>query len=212
MDLNENKERLLRYLSYEIKDKRVLAAMNKIPREQFVPDEYRETAYDDRPMPIGMGQTISQPFIIALMTQALELTGTEKVLEIGCGSGYQAAILAELASRVVTVERFPSLLTGAEKRLHRLGYNNIEYHISTEELGWPKGAPYDRILVTAGAPKVPPELLQQLAAGGIIVIPVGSRYEQELIKINKKEKGVATESLGLCRFVPLVGKGAWESE
>jgi protein-L-isoaspartate(D-aspartate) O-methyltransferase len=186
--------------------------MARIPRERFVPEENRHLAYEDIPLPIGLEQTISQPFIIALMTETLELTGTEKVLEIGTGSGYQAAILAELARHVVTVERLPKLAETAKKVLDSLDYRNIEIHLAGETLGWPEEAPYEAILVTAGAPRVPPELIAQLAIGGRMVIPVGSRYLQELVKITRRRKKNKVENLGGCRFVALVGKDAWADE
>jgi len=210
MDFETERARLIEQLSAEIKDKRVLAAMSRIPRERFVPPESRHLAYEDIPLPIGLEQTISQPFIIALMTEALELTGSEKVLEIGTGSGYQAAILAELASFVVTVERLPALAEAARKTLDSLGYSNIETHLTEQTLGWPKAAPYDAIMVTAGAPRVPPDLLAQLAIGGRMVIPVGSRYLQELCKITRQRKKNKVNNLGGCRFVSLIGNGAWE--
>jgi len=210
MDFAAERARLIESLSAEIKDKRVLAAMSRVPRERFVPPENRHLAYEDIPLPIGLEQTISQPFIIALMTEALELTGNEKVLEIGTGSGYQAAILAELARLVVTVERLPALAKAAKKVLDSLGYTNIETHLSKETLGWPKAAPYDAIMVTAGAPEVPPDLLAQLAIGGRLVVPVGSRYLQELYKITRQRKKNKVQDLGGCRFVSLIGKGAWE--
>ena len=212
MDFASERARLIEHLSREIKDTRVLEAMARIPREQFVPPENRHLAYEDIPLPIGLEQTISQPFIIALMTEALELTGTEKVLEIGTGSGYQAAILAELAQQVVTVERLPKLAETAGKVLENLGYSNIEIHLSEKTLGWPEAAPYEAILVTAGAPKVPAELISQLAIGGRMVIPVGSRYLQELVKITRQRKKNRIENLGGCRFVSLIGKDAWEEE
>jgi len=186
--------------------------MSRVPREQFVPPESRHLAYEDMPLPIGLEQTISQPFIIALMTQALELKGGEKVLEIGTGSGYQTAILAELARYVVSVERLAPLAESAKKVLDSLGYRNIEIHLAGETLGWPQQAPYDAIMVTAGAPRVPPELLAQLAIGGRMVIPVGSRHLQELYKLTRRRRKVVTENLGGCRFVSLIGKGAWEEE
>ncbi|MFQ5997271.1 MAG: protein-L-isoaspartate(D-aspartate) O-methyltransferase [Dehalococcoidales bacterium] len=210
MDFAAERARLIEHLGAEIKDKRVLAAMSRIPRERFVPPENRHLAYEDMPLPIGLGQTISQPFIIALMTEALELSGQEKVLEIGTGSGYQAAILAELAHFVITVERLPPLAKAAKEVLDSLGYGNIEIHLSEETLGWPEGAPYDAIMVTAAAPKVPNDLLTQLAIGGRMVIPVGSRYLQELCKITRQRKKHKVQNLGGCRFVSLIGKGAWE--
>ncbi len=210
MDFEAARARLIEHLSTEIKDKRVLAVMARMPRERFVPPESRRLAYEDIPLPIGLEQTISQPFIIALMTEALELTGSEKVLEIGTGSGYQAAILAELAGLVITVERLPPLAKAAKHVLNSLGYSNIEIHLAEETLGWLGGAPYDAIMVTAGAPRVPPDLLAQLAIGGRMVIPVGSRYLQELCKITKHKKNNKVQNLGGCRFVSLIGKNAWE--
>jgi len=210
MDFEAARARLIEHLSTEIKDKRVLDVMARVPRECFVPPQSRHSAYEDRPLPIGLEQTISQPFIIALMTEALELTGSEKVLEIGTGSGYQAAILAELARSVITVERLPALAETAKRVLDSLGYSNIEIHLTEETLGWPHGAPYDAIMVTAGAPRVPADLLAQLAIGGRMVIPVGSRHLQELCKIIRHKKKNTVQNLGGCRFVSLIGKNAWE--
>jgi len=212
MDYEAARVRLVEHLSTEIRDKRVLAAMARVPRECFVPPEQQYSAYQDRPLPIGFGQTISQPFIIALMTEELELTGNEKVLEIGTGSGYQAAILAELAQLVITTERLPSLAESARSVLDSLGYTNIVVHVAEETLGWQPEAPYDAIIVTAAAPRVPVDLLAQLAIGGRLVIPVGSRYVQELYKITKHRKKNLVENLGGCRFVSLIGKDAWEEE
>jgi protein-L-isoaspartate(D-aspartate) O-methyltransferase len=208
--LEASRARLIDCLSQEINDKRVLSVMSRIPRELFVPPDYCYAAYEDMPLGIGFGQTISQPFIVALMTQALELKGGEKVLELGTGSGYQTAILAGLAKWVVSVERVPQLAESARQVLDKLGYANIEIHTAGEALGWPDGAPYDAIIVTAGAPHVPDALLEQLALGGRLVIPVGSRWEQDLLKVTRRKKGNLVENLGGCRFVPLIGKGAWE--
>ena len=212
MDFDAARAELIDHLSTEIKDRRVLEAMRSIPRELFVPRESRRLAYEDRPLPIGYDQTISQPFIIALMTEALELKGNEKVLEVGCGSGYQAAILAKLARHVVTIERLKPLAEAARKALDSLGLTNVEVHVAEETLGWQREAPYDAIMVTAAAPHVPPDLLAQLKMGGRMVIPVGSRYLQELYKITRGRKGNKIENLGGCRFVSLIGKGAWEEE
>ncbi len=210
MDLQASRERLFESLRREISDRRVLSTMERVPRELFVPPEYYHLAYEDIPLSIGYGQTISQPFIVALMTQALELQGNEKVLEIGTGSGYQTAILAELSRWVVSVERISELADSAKKLLDRLGYRNVEIHVAREILGWPEKAPYDAIIVTAGAPQVPTILLEQLSTKGRMVIPVGSRWEQDLLKVSKKEKKVVVENLGGCRFVPLISKDAWE--
>jgi len=212
MDFTAARARLVEQLSTEIKDARVLAAMSRIPRELFVPEESRRSAYEDRPLPIGWEQTISQPFIIALMTEALELTGSEKVLEVGTGSGYQAAILAELSRQVITVERLPALAEKAKHVLDSLGYKNIEIHLVEETLGWKSGAPYDAIMVTAGAPNVPNDLLAQLDIGGRMIIPVGSRYVQELCKITKRTGKNLVRNLCGCRFVSLIGRGAWEEK
>jgi protein-L-isoaspartate(D-aspartate) O-methyltransferase len=183
--------------------------MRRVPREAFVPPEQYDTAYDDRPLSIGFGQTISQPFIVALMVQALKLDGHEQVLELGTGSGYEAAILAELARKVVTVECVPELAESARQVLDRLGYSNIEVHIAGKTLGWPATAPYDAIIVSAGAPGVPQVLVDQLAWDGRLVIPVGSRWQQDLLKVTKMRKGNRIENLGGCYFVPLIGEGAW---
>ena len=212
MDFEAARNSLVEHLSREIKDERVLAVMRSLPRELFVPREGQHLSYEDNPLPIGYGQTISQPFIIALMTEALELTGEEKVLEVGTGSGYQTAILAKLARFVVTTERVAALAEAAEQLLQNLGYTNVEVHLAEATLGWQKGAPYDAIMVTAGAPEVPQALLAQLAVGGRLVIPVGSRYVQQLCKVIKGKKKNTVENLGGCRFVSLIGEGAWTEE
>jgi protein-L-isoaspartate(D-aspartate) O-methyltransferase len=212
MDFEAARARLIKHLSLEIKDKRVLDAMARVPRERFVPPDEEHLAYEDTPLPIGLEQTISQPLIIAMMTEALELTGSEKVLEVGTGSGYQAAIIAELARSVVTTERFPTLAERARQVLDSLGYTNIEIHLAEETLGYQPEAPYDAIIVTAAAPRVPTDLLAQLAIEGRLLIPVGSRHMQELYKITRKRKRNITQNLGGCRFVPLIGKGAWEEK
>jgi len=212
IDYQAARARLIAQLSSNIKDRRVLDVMSRIPRERFIPPAVRDHAYDDNPLPIGKEQTISQPYIIALMTEALELKGEEKVLEIGTGSGYQTAILAGLAKKVVTVERVPELAETAVKLLKELGYENIEAHLAGEALGWPQDAPYDAIMVTAGAPDIPDELLDQLAIGGRMIIPVGPRYAQELCKVTRRREGVKVRNLGGCRFVSLIGKSAWQKE
>jgi protein-L-isoaspartate(D-aspartate) O-methyltransferase len=209
-DLERARENLLRYLDHEIADNRVVDAMRRVPREAFVSPEQYHAAYDDRPLSIGFGQTISQPFIVALMVQALELRGDEKVLELGTGSGYEAAILAESARKVITVECIPELAKSARQVLGKLGYSNIEVHVAGRILGWPEGAPYDAIIVSAGAPTLPQVLLEQLTLNGRLVIPVGSRWQQELLRVTKLRKGNRIENLGGCYFVPLIGKGAWE--
>ena len=211
MDFTAARANLIRHLDTEIKDKRVLAVMSRIPREKFVPAERRHLAYEDGPLPIGYEQTISQPYIIALMTEALELKGEEKVLEVGTGSGYQTAILAELTDRVITVERVQALAESAQAVLNSLGYKNIEIHLAEETLGWKAEAPYDAIMVTAGAPSIPDDLLEQLVTGGRMIIPVGSRFSQELCKIVKGRDKNRVTHLGGCRFVSLIGKNAWNN-
>jgi len=201
---------LVEHLRTEIKDERVLGAMGRVPREQFVPSTHWHAAYDDRPLLLEHGQTISQPLIVAMMTEALALTGTEKVLEVGTGSGYQAAILAELADRVVTVERYEDLAHRAKRALEILGYFNVEVHLAEPTLGWRYEAPYDAMVVTAGAPSIPQVLLDQLRVGGRLLIPVGSRYEQSLLKVIRRGHEVAVNDLGPCRWVPLIGEGAWQ--
>ncbi|MFC1897016.1 protein-L-isoaspartate(D-aspartate) O-methyltransferase [Chloroflexota bacterium] len=212
MDFGAPRTKLIEHLSSSIRDKRVVAAMAHIPRECFVPPEEQNLAYEDIPLPIGLDQTISQPYIIALMTEALELTGSEKVLEVGTGSGYQTAILAELAWLVITVERLSALAEAAKRVLDSLDYTNIEVHLAEETLGWQAEAPYDAIMVTASAPRIPTDLLAQLAIGGRMVIPVGSRYGQELYEVTKRRKKNIVRNLGGCRFVSLIGKDAWEEE
>ncbi|MEJ2069372.1 MAG: protein-L-isoaspartate(D-aspartate) O-methyltransferase [Syntrophobacterales bacterium] len=195
-----------------IRDLRVLAAMGKIPRHRFVPMQLWEQAYSDYPLPIGEDQTISQPYIVALMTETLELTGSEKVLELGTGSGYQAAILAELAAQVYTIERLPSLARTAEQILKDLGYTNVEVRVSDGTLGWAEEAPFDGILVTAGSPQVPPPLVEQLGMGGRLVIPVGNSYTQTLTRVRRTPEGLKYEYLGGCRFVKLIGRHGWEAK
>jgi protein-L-isoaspartate(D-aspartate) O-methyltransferase len=212
MDLEAAKSRLMQRLAREIRDKRVLEAMARVPRERFVPPESVHLAYEDMPLPIGLEQTISQPYIVALMTEALELTGIEKVLEIGTGSGYQTAILAELARLVISTERLPELSRAAGKLLRDLGYTNTVLCPAEETLGWRQEAPYDAIIATAAAPRIPEDLLEQLATGGRMVVPVGSRYMQELCKVTRLGDRHSIERLGACRFVSLIGKGAWSEE
>lgn len=211
MDFNAQRAALIAHLRYEIKDERVLDAMARVPRELFVPEKHRKHSYEDRPLPIGWEQTISQPYIIAFMTENLDLCSNEKVLEVGTGSGYQMAILAELASRVISVERVPELLISARSLLTKLGYKNIEIYEAQDTLGWVKEKPYDAIIVTAGAPSVPETLVDQLADGGRMVIPVGNRFVQELFKVTKKRNHTEIKKLGGCRFVSLIGKEAWQN-
>ena len=188
----------------------ILAAMKKIPRHLFVPDKWQALAYADRPLPIEMQQTISQPYIVALMTESLKLTPTDKVLEIGTGSGYQTAVLAEICNSVHTVELLPELLESATELLERLGYRNIVAKIDDGTLGWPEHQPYDAIIVTAGAPHLPQPLLAQLAEGGRLVIPVGNSLSQSLKKIVRRSDGFWEEQLLQCQFVPLRGEHGWQ--
>jgi protein-L-isoaspartate(D-aspartate) O-methyltransferase len=193
-----------------IADENVLRVMGKIQRHLFVEEALVGEAYNDHPLPIGHKQTISQPYIVALMTAALELAGKEKVLEIGTGSGYQTAILAELSDKVYTVERIDPLLEKSKSLLQSLGYTNIYFKAYDGTLGWEDFAPYDAIMVTAGAPKVPEPLLKQLADGGRMLIPIGNKYSQDLIKVTRVEDRFVEKSFGGCRFVDLIGEHGWK--
>ncbi|RJQ51250.1 MAG: protein-L-isoaspartate(D-aspartate) O-methyltransferase [Desulfobacteraceae bacterium] len=193
-----------------INDLQVVSAFRKVPRHLFVSEALHDQAYGDFPLPIGEQQTISQPYIVAEMTQALELTREDRVLEIGTGSGYQAAILAEIVFRVYTIERIRSLYMRARKLFDQLHYHNILMKYSDGTLGWPDEGPFDAILVAAGSPEVPVLLVNQLKVGGRMVIPVGNRYSQELVKISREENEIRKTSLGGCRFVKLVGEYAWK--
>jgi protein-L-isoaspartate(D-aspartate) O-methyltransferase len=199
-------------VSRGIKDPKLIAAMKKIPRHLFVEEALQNQAYSDHPLPIGEKQTISQPYMVALMTEALLLTGKEKVLEIGTGSGYQTAILAELSEKVFSIERIRPLALRARKLLYELGYFNVEIKIFDGTLGWMDESPFDAIMVTAGSPDIPQTLLDQLAIGGRLVIPVGDAFVQDLIRVIKTEEGIKKEDLGGCRFVKLIGKYGWEAE
>jgi len=197
-----------------VTDERVLAAMAKIPRHLFIDEALIEQAYNDNPLPIGKSQTISQPYIVALMTAALKLTGREKVLEIGTGSGYQTAILAELAEQVFSIERIAQLAAGARKRLDALNCFNVAMRVGDGTYGWREESPFDGIMVTAGAPKVPTILLEQLAVGGRLVIPTGGRISQELLRVTRMSADlneVKTEVLCGCRFVDLIGEHGWNN-
>jgi protein-L-isoaspartate(D-aspartate) O-methyltransferase len=189
--------------------KPVLDAMLAVPRHEFVPPGLRTEAYADKPLAIGEGQTISQPFIVATMSAALELNGTERVLEVGTGCGYQTAVLALLAREVWSIEVHATLAQAARARLERLGYTNVHVEIGDGTLGWPEAAPFDAILVTAAAPAVPAPLTDQLSVGGRMVIPVGSMQDQELRQIRKTENGISERGLCTCRFVPLAGRYGW---
>ena len=195
-----------------ISDQRVLEAMAKIPRHAFVSPEYQASAYEDRPLPIGEGQTISQPYMVAVMTQSLGLKGEERVLEIGTGSGYQTALLAELANAVFTIERIQALIHRAEEILQKLGYENVFFLRGDGTEGWPEKAPFDGIMVTAGAPEIPQTLTSQLAEGGRLVIPVGPRYSQTLYIVTRKGNQFTEEEVTGCVFVPLVGAHGWKEE
>lgn len=211
-DFSGARAALLAELASHVRDSRVLDTMGRVPREQFVPEALLSRSYENEPLPIGYGQTISQPLMTALMTEALLLAGSERVLEVGTGSGYQTALLSLLSARVVTVERIAPLAERAAALLAELQYANVEVHTAEEQLGWPAGAPYDGIVVTAAAPEVPLELLRQLATGGRLVIPVGGKTLQELVRIVKTDKGALRHNLGPCRFVPLLGQSAWPDE
>ena len=212
LDYHMARERMVKtqLIPRGINDKRVLEVMGKIPRDRFTEEALRREAYNDHPLPIGHKQTISQPYIVALMTEVLELTGKERTLEIGTGSGYQTAILAELSEKVYTVERIKSLLVKSRNILAELGYNNILFKAFDGTLGWKEYEPYDAIIVTAGAPNVPQPLLDQLAEGGRLIIPVGNKFSQELIKITKKRGRYIQKNLGGCRFVDLIGVHGWK--
>ena len=189
-----------------IKDPRVLEAFYKVERDKFVPEISRSCAYADYPLPIGEGQTISQPYIVALMTECLGLSGKEKVLEIGTGSGYQTAILAELAKEVYSIERFQVLAKKADDTIKSLGYANIRINVGDGTLGWPEEAPFDRIIVTAASPVVPGPLLEQLKAQGRLILPLGENFSQVLTLIEKKETDFEYTDICACVFVPLVGR------
>lgn len=192
-----------------IKDKRVLMAMRKVPRHLFLDESQWIRAYDDMALPIGEGQTISQPYMVAIMTELLELKGDEKVLEIGTGSGYQAAILSELSRHVYTIERVQSLSDRASKVLRSLGYDNVYLRVGDGTLGWPEEAPFDRIIITAACPEIPPPLIDQLNEKGIIIAPVGERFSQVLLKARKEKDKLIEDYHTPCIFVPLIGKYGW---
>lgn len=195
-----------------IYDERVLSTLASTPREYFVDTSLQTVAYEDRALGIGLGQTISQPLMVAVMTQALQLQGTERVLEIGTGSGYQTAILARLSAHVYTIERYQQLAYLAARRLQKLGLANVSMYIGDGSLGWPDEAPYDRILVTAASPIIPDRLVLQLVRGGILVVPVGVRDHQDLLLIRRTYDQPEIQNLGGCLFVPLVGAEGWQEQ
>jgi protein-L-isoaspartate(D-aspartate) O-methyltransferase len=192
-----------------ISDPRVLTAMRRVPRHKFIPGHLWDQAYNDYPLPIGEDQTISQPYIVALMTEILEPRAGDRVLELGTGSGYQAAILAELVAEVYSIDRMANLSARAQQVLTDLGYQNIHLKVGDGTLGWPEEGPFDAILVTAGAPQVPRPLVEQLALDGRLVIPVGDQYSQTLTLVRQTREGVKYEYHGGCRFVRLIGKYGW---
>ena len=210
-ELIKAKQDLFRILRGNIRSESVLRAMEQVPRELFVPPEDRHMAYQDLPLSIGEGQTISQPYIVALMTAGLQLGGDERVLEIGTGSGYQAAVLSPLVPRgqVVTVERVPALAYSARTLLQELGYHNVEVELAGPTLGCPQRGRFDSIIVTAAAPQLPESLVSQLALGGRLIIPVGTRDNQELVQALRTDEGISVRLLGPCRFVPLIGPEAF---
>jgi len=198
---------------YKISDARVLEAMNRVPRHAFVPEALKAQAYKDNALPISSGQTISQPYIVARMTELLELKGRERVLEIGSGSGYQTAVLATVARKVFAIERLPSLAAEAKSKLLQLGFRNISYRCDDGTNGWEVYAPFDAILVAAGGPSIPEPLVKQLEIGGRMVIPIGpDQKSQVLIRITRSESGYATENFGPCAFVPLIGTHGWDGK
>ena len=211
-DYRHARERMIKnqLIPRGITDKRVLQAMAKVHRHLFIEEAISGEAYSDHPLPIGHKQTISQPYIVALMTQLLKLTGTEKVLEIGTGSGYQTAILAELSKKVYTIERIRSLMEGARYLLNSLDYTNILFKYYDGTLGWQQYAPFDAIIVTAGAPRIPENLVDQLTEGGRMIVPVGEKSSQELIEVIKTKNGYRTVKHGGCRFVDLIGAHGWK--
>ena len=212
MDFTTARNRMVdsQLVSRGIKDAKVLLAMRKVPRHRFVEEALISQAHGDHPLPIGEKQTISQPYIVALMTEALELRGVERVLEVGTGSGYQTAILAELAKKVYSIERMYPLSVKARRLLDELGYLNVVLKVGDGTLGWKEEAPFDAVMVTAGSPEVPQPLVDQLAVGGRLVIPVGDRYSQSLVRVARTKEGIKKSDLGGCRFVNLVGQHGWQ--
>lgn len=214
MDYRYSREKMVReqIMARGVTDSLVINALLKVPRHLFVEEALRQRAYEDYPLPIQDGQTISQPYIVALMTEALKLKGSEKVLEIGTGSGYQAAVLAEIADRVYSVERLPSLAKKARELLDKIGYKNISIKVGDGTYGWKEFSPYDGIIVTASAPDIPPPLIEQLKDGGRLVIPVGDIFSQDLIVLTKEKGKIKKENYGGVRFVKLIGDFGWKVE
>jgi len=214
VDFKELREFMVRtqLIPRGIKDERVLNAMRKVPRHLFVDESIQYRAYDDMALSIGEGQTISQPYMVAVMTELLELRGDEKVLEIGTGSGYQAAILAELAREVYTIERVALLAKRAEEKFHSIGYINIHVRVGDGTLGWPEESPFERIMITAGTPKIPEPLIEQLSEEGILIGPVGDRFSQQLLEVRKSKGKLLKEYHTPCVFVPLMGEYGWKEK
>lgn len=212
--INEERERLRmveeQIVGRGVKDERVLAAMRKVPRHEFLPEAMRDMAYADNALPIGENQTISQPYMVALMSELLGLTGTERVLEIGTGSGYQAAVLAELSSKVYTVERVKTLAEKARRVLDRLGYRSVAIKVYDGSYGWKEMSPFDAVMVTAGSPEIPAPLVEQLRIGGRMVIPIGDRSGQRLVKLVRTAEGPVIQTTIPCMFVPLIGAYGWK--
>ncbi|MFG0334294.1 MAG: protein-L-isoaspartate(D-aspartate) O-methyltransferase, partial [Maioricimonas sp. JB049] len=210
MDIEQQCQQMIALIEDRgVTDPRVLEAMRAVPREEFVAAPYRDRAYDDCALPAAEGQTISQPYMVASMTELLVLASGDRVLEIGTGTGYQTAILSRLAREVVTIERLPGLAESAAKRLSQLGYTNITYYVGDGTLGWPDRGPYDAIIVTAGAPSIPGPLYRQLTDGGRLVIPVGDDTLQTLLVVIRRESGPEIHRKWGCRFVRLIGAAGW---
>jgi protein-L-isoaspartate(D-aspartate) O-methyltransferase len=211
-DYTQARERMVQeqLVSRDIKDPRVLAAVTKVPRHLFLDEELWDRAYDDGPLPIGNGQTISQPYMVALMVQALGLQGKEKVLEVGTGSGYEAAVLAEICEQLFSIERVEDLAAKARAVLASLGYRNVSILVGDGTLGWEEHAPYDAVVISAAAPCIPRPLLHQLKPGGCLVLPMGEEELQSLVRIRKDQEGIREEHLADCRFVKLMGAHGWD--
>ena len=208
-NLRSAQQQLLQEIDGSISDKSILKILSKVPRQMFVTRKHYYSAYENVPLPIGDDQTISQPLIVCIMIELLELKYTDKVLDIGSGSGYQTAFLAELSSKVVGVERIKRLVDSSKQCISKLGYKNVEIYQAQQELGYPELDPYDAIIVGAAAPKIPFKLIDQLSPKGRLVVPVGDRKRQQIVKVVKTEKSYQLSTYGDCRFVPLIGKGAW---